>query len=95
VIGLLIALAIVTAPVPVESGTGPPPARPETPGAAGTVSPGQGYPERPVAPSHVHHHYRFKHHHECQTLRCARHADRLWWELHVEHRPLTGRSQRN
>jgi hypothetical protein len=33
-----------------------------------------------------HRHFRFKHHHECQTLRCARHADRLWWLLHVDER---------
>lgn len=28
------------------------------------------------------HHYRFAHHHECQTLRCAHNADHLWAKHH-------------
>lgn len=32
------------------------------------------------APAHTPHH--FKHHPECRTLRCARHADRAWARRH-------------
>jgi hypothetical protein len=71
---LLVALAVATAPVP------------PAPGGAGAVSP--PLPPKPPPPGLARReaarqvHYRFKHHHECQTLRCARHADHLWWELH-------------
>lgn len=35
-----------------------------------------------IAPGHRQHRHHFRHHGECRTVRCARHADRLWWLHH-------------